>query len=69
MSFALKPLIRLAITFALVWFYLGLTSGFLDGWVQVLVTVTLAIPTWLVISRALFPADDSETPWNEDTKR
>ncbi|WP_435152516.1 hypothetical protein [Haladaptatus sp. DFWS20] len=60
MSLALKPLLRLGLTFAIVWFYLGLTGAWFDGWVRVLVTIVLGIPTWLVVSRALFPVDDSE---------
>ncbi|WP_458188452.1 hypothetical protein [Haladaptatus sp. NG-WS-4] len=66
MTFALKPILRLAITFALVWFYLGLTSGFVDGWVQVVLTVALAIPSWLVVSRALFPVDGPDPATNDE---
>lgn len=54
---ALKPLIRLALTFAIVWFYQGLTTGFVDGIVQVLVVAALAIPTYIVVARSLFPRD------------
>lgn len=51
---ALKPLARIAITFAIVWFYQGLTTGYLDGLPQVAVVVLLAIPTWIVVGRVLF---------------
>ena len=53
---ALKPLARIAITFAIVWFYQGLTTAYFDGLVQVVVVVLLAVPTWIVVGRALFPA-------------
>ena len=54
---ALKPLARIALTFAIVWFYQGLTSAYLDGALQVAVVILLAIPTWIVVGRAVFPAD------------
>ncbi|WP_266075766.1 hypothetical protein [Haladaptatus caseinilyticus] len=65
MSLALKPLLRLGLTFAIVWFYLGLTGTWFDGWPRVLVTIALGIPTWLVVSRALFPASDSDLRLDE----
>lgn len=54
---ALKPLVRIALTFAIVWFYQGLTSSFVSGWAQLLVVIVLAIPTWIVVTRALFPSE------------
>jgi hypothetical protein len=55
---ALAPILRLLITFAIVWFYHALTAPFVpSGWPRVGVVVALAIPTWLVVSRYLFPAE------------
>lgn len=59
---AIKPLVRLALTFAIVWFYHALLSGFLSGWVLVVAVISLAIPTWLLVSRALFPANVDQGP-------
>ncbi|EFW91466.1 hypothetical protein ZOD2009_13901 [Haladaptatus paucihalophilus DX253] len=61
MNVALKPLIRLAITFAIVWFYSALLTP-LDAGLRFIAIVVLAIPTWLVVSRALF-ADDDWSPF------
>ena len=57
MHTAIKPLVRLGLTLAIVWFYNGLLAGFLSGWPRVAVVVLLAIPTWVVVARAVFPAD------------
>ncbi|MFH5800778.1 hypothetical protein [Haladaptatus sp. CMAA 1911] len=57
MKVALKPMIRLVLTFAIVWFYSALLTP-LDSGVRFLAIVVLAIPTWLVVSRALFTDDD-----------
>ncbi|MFB6127901.1 MAG: hypothetical protein ABEJ79_11490 [Halolamina sp.] len=54
---ALKPLVRIALTFAVVWFYHALTTGLVGGTLQVVVVVALAVPTWVVLGRVLFPAD------------
>ncbi len=56
---ALKPLIRIALTFAIVWFYFALTTGLVGGLLQVVVVVLLSIPTWVVLGRILFPTDGS----------
>jgi hypothetical protein len=66
MSVALKPLLCLGLTFAIVWFYLSLTGAWFDGWLHVLVTIALGVPTWLVVSRTLFPVDDSELLMDEE---
>jgi hypothetical protein len=55
---AIKPLVRLGLTLVVVWFYDALLSAYLSGWPRVAAVVLLAIPTWLVIARAVFPADD-----------
>lgn len=57
---ALKPLVRIGLTFAVVWFYHALTASFLSGWSRTAVVVLLAIPTWVVLVRLLFPADDGD---------
>ena len=57
MKVALKPLIRLALTFAIVWFYSVLLAP-LDAEIRFLAIVVLAIPTWLVVSRSLFSEGD-----------
>lgn len=64
---ALTPIARLLLTFAIVWFYHALTAPFVPaGWVHIAVVVALGIPTWLVVSRYLFPADgDSPLPGRE----
>jgi len=68
MKVALKPMIRLALTFAIVWFYSALLTP-LDAWVRFLAIVVLAIPTWLVVSRALFTDDDwSPFQFRRDTE-
>lgn len=54
---ALKPLVRIALTFAIVWFYHALTTGLLAGVVQVVVVILLAVPTWVLLGRVLFPQD------------
>ena len=59
---ALKPLIRIALTFAVVWFYHALTTGVVGGPLQVVAVVALAVPTWVALGRALFPADDDRGP-------
>jgi hypothetical protein len=59
MGLALKPVARLALTFVVVWFYHGLTAPLLDDALQVLAVVVLAIPTWLLVSRVLFPLEGS----------
>jgi hypothetical protein len=55
---SVKPLVRLGLTFAIVWFYHALLGSFLAGWPRTLAVVALAVPTWIVVSRMLFPADD-----------
>ncbi len=64
MRIALAPIARLLVTFAIVWFYHALTTPFVpSGWPQTVVIVVLAIPTWLLVGRYLFPADgDSPLP-------
>ena len=58
MRLALTPILRLLVTFAIVWFYHALTTPFVpSGWVQIAVVIALGIPTWLVVGRFLFPAD------------
>lgn len=52
---AIKPLMRLILTFAIVWFYFVLTASFVTGVIHVTVVIGLSIPTWLVVSRMLFP--------------
>lgn len=54
---AIKPLIRLGLTLAIVWFYDGLLAMYLSGWSRVAVVVLLAIPTWVVVARAVFPPE------------
>jgi len=54
---ALKPLVRLALTFAIVWFYNGLTAAYLSGYVRLFAVIALSVPTWLVVGRLLFPKD------------
>ena len=67
MRIALTPIARLLVTFGIVWFYNALTKSFVpSGWSQVIVVITLAIPTWLLVGRYLFPADgDSPLPGRE----
>ena len=67
MRIALTPIARLLVTFGIVWFYNALTKPFVpSGWPQVIVVIALAIPTWLLVSRYLFPADgDSPLPGRE----
>lgn len=55
---AIKPLVRIALTFAIVWFYHALTASFLSGTIHVAVVVVLSIPTWIVVGRLLFPAEE-----------
>lgn len=58
MRIALAPIARLLVTFAIVWFYYALTTPFVpSGWLQTVVIVVLAIPTWVLVGRLLFPAD------------
>jgi len=61
---ALAPIARLLVTFGIVWFYHALTTPFVpSGWPQVAVVIVLAIPTWVLVGRYLFPADgDSPFP-------
>lgn len=54
---ALKPLLRLLLTFAIVWFYDALLASSLAGWGRVVAVVVLAIPTWVVVARFVFPPD------------
>lgn len=58
-------------TFAIVWFYHSLTSAYLSGGLQIAAVVVLAIPTWLVLSRTLFPRDDDGflDPFRDDRSR
>ncbi len=68
MKVALKPMVRLALTFAIVWFYSALLTP-LDAWVRFPAIVVLAIPTWLVVSRMLFTDDDrSPFQFRRDTE-
>lgn len=60
------PVLRLAFTFAIVWFYVALTAGFVSGVAQAAVVVALAVPTWLVLSRLLFPADGTGPVGRDD---
>jgi len=55
---AIKPLVRLGLTLAIVWFYNGLLAAYLSGWPRVAAVVVLAVPTWLVVARAVFPVED-----------
>lgn len=54
---ALEPVVRLALTFGIVWFYVGLTEGVATGLLQAALVVVLAVPTWIAVSRLVFPAD------------
>jgi hypothetical protein len=55
---AVTPILRLLLTFAIVWFYHALTTPFVpSGWVHTAVVIALGIPTWLLVSRFLFPVD------------
>lgn len=53
MNVAVKPMLRIALTFAIVWFYSALLPP-LSPLVRMLVLILLAIPTWVVLSRLLF---------------
>ena len=57
---AIKPLVRLGLTLVIVWFYDALLAAYLSGWSRVVVVVLLAIPTWVVVARAVFPVDDDD---------
>lgn len=63
MQVAFKPLLRIVITFALVWFYHALATPYVGGWPRVAVVVVLAVPTWVVVSRVLF-GDPLAWPWD-----
>jgi hypothetical protein len=64
---ALEPIIRILVTFAIVWFYHALTTPFVpSGLVQFAVVVVLAIPTWIVVSRTLLPKDGTSMPWQDE---
>jgi hypothetical protein len=54
---ALKPLLRLGLAFAVVWFYQALTSSFVSGMTQLALVVLLSVATWLVVARAVFPVN------------
>jgi hypothetical protein len=54
---ALKPLVRLALTFAIVWFYNGLTAAYLSGYAQLFAVIALSVPTWILVGRLLFPKE------------
>lgn len=66
---AIKPLIRLTLTFAIVWFYFALTASFVTGAGHVAVVIGLSIPTWLVVSRMLFQVKGEEMSVRHDDKR
>ncbi|ELZ65653.1 hypothetical protein C457_15977 [Haloferax prahovense DSM 18310] len=53
MSIAVKPMLRIVLTFAIVWFYRGLLPP-LSPVVSTVALVVLAVPTWVVVSRLLF---------------
>ncbi|KAB1187487.1 hypothetical protein Hfx1149_05355 [Haloferax sp. CBA1149] len=53
MNIAVKPMLRIALTFAIVWFYRGLLPP-LSPLVSTLVLIALGIPTWILLSRFLF---------------
>lgn len=53
--FNARAVIKLALTYPLVWGYQQAAAPYLDGLVRLAVVVTLAVLTWIVISRLLFP--------------
>ena len=59
---AVKPLVRIALAFAIVWVYDAVTTGLVAGWQQVAIIVLLAIPTWVVVSRVVFTTGDDDWP-------
>ena len=59
---AVKPLVRIALVFAIVWVYDAVTTGLVAGWQQVAVVVLLAIPTWVIVSRVVFATGDDDWP-------
>lgn len=67
MNIAFEPIVRIFVTFAIVWFYHALTVPFVpSGLVHFGIVVLLAIPTWVVVSRTLLPVDGTDMPWQDE---
>lgn len=54
--FNARAVIKLALTYPLVWGYQQAFAPYLDGVTRLAVVVALAVLTWVLLSRLLFPA-------------
>lgn len=54
--FNARAVIKLALTYPLVWGYQQAAAPYLDGLTRLAVVITLAILTWVLLGKLLFPA-------------
>ncbi len=54
--FNLQAVIKLVLTYPLAWGYHQASAPYLDGLPRLAVVIILAILTWILLSRLLFPA-------------
>ena len=61
----LQSVIKVAITYPIVWGYHQATVTHLEGFAQVAVVIVASVVTWIVLNRTLFPAMLASTPSNK----
>lgn len=58
LSGQVKPLLRIALAFGLVWFVNGIANPFVSGILQFVMVVTISFGLWIIVMRTLFPKGD-----------
>lgn len=58
----LEAVIKVALTYPIVWGYQQATAPYLEGFIQLSVVIPASIVTWIVLNRTLFPAMKASSP-------
>lgn len=53
-----KPLLRIALAFGLVWFVNGVTEPFASGILRFVIVVSVSFGLWIIVMRTLYPRGD-----------